>query len=239
MSLIKKLFKKNNIAIITCYDASFASMLEYTEVDALLVGDSLGTIIKGGNNTHNVSIEEISYHVNATRMGAPKKPIIADMPLNSFNNKKLALNNALKLKQSGADLVKIEGGEEICSTVKFLSQHNVIVCGHIGYMPQIDKKNKKKLNAAKLLKEAISLEEAGVKMLVLSMTNKTIDQIITKNLNIPTISFRSSASCKGQVEILYDLLGISIEISKDLKNKNFKKLDFNSIQKFIKIVHKT
>ena len=81
--------------------------------------------------------------------------------------------------------------------------------------------------------------QVASQMLVLSMTNKTIDQIITKNLNIPTISFRSSASCKGQVEILYDLLGISIEISKDLKNKNFKKLDFNSIQKFIKIVHKT
>ncbi|MBT4183305.1 MAG: 3-methyl-2-oxobutanoate hydroxymethyltransferase, partial [Nitrosomonadales bacterium] len=94
MSKLMDLLKKEKIAIITCYDASFASMLSDTEVDALLVGDSLGTRIKGGRNTLNVTMNEILYHTQAVRSGAKSLPIIADMPINSFDNKSSALTNA-------------------------------------------------------------------------------------------------------------------------------------------------
>jgi len=235
---LKKLFSKKNIAIITCYDASFASYLSKTNCDAFLVGDSLGILIKGQASTLEVKMSEVLYHTESVRKGAPLMPIISDMPINSYSNKNIALKNAKLLINAGADMVKIEGENNILEIVKHLSINKILVCGHIGYMPQVNKIQK--LTNEDLLTKARSLEEAGLKMLVMSMTSESDDKIITNQLSIPTISFRSSPSCNGEVEVLYDLLGITSAPFFNKKKgtgKAGQHLIFNKIEKFIKKIH--
>ena len=235
---LKKLFSKKNIAIITCYDATFASYLSDRGCDALLVGDSLGILIKGQLSTLEVKMEEVIYHTEAVRRGAPFIPIISDMPINSFLNKKMALKNAKLLICAGADIVKIEGDNDILEIVKHLSLNKIPVCGHIGSMPQINKIQS--LINADLLSKAKNLEDAGLKMIVMSMTSSTNDKIITSKLTIPTISFRSSEFCNGEVDLLYDLLGISIgSLSNNkIKDGNIKpSIMLNKLERFIKKIH--
>ena len=233
-----KLFNKENIAIITCYDASFASFLSKTNCDALLVGDSLGILIKGQSSTLEVKMSEVLYHTESVRKGAPLMPVISDMPINSYTNKNIALKNAKLLINAGADMVKIEGENDILEVVEYLSVNNILVCGHIGYMPQVNKI--KKLPKEDLLNIAINLEEAGLKMLVMSMTSESEDKTITNRLSIPTIGFRSSSLCNGEVEVLYDLLGItSASISNDKTETNNKGQPtmLGKIERFIKKIH--
>jgi len=207
MDRIKKLLNTKKIAMITCYDATFASFLEKNQCDVILVGDSLGMTIKGQKNTHDVSMDEIIYHTTCVRRGAQKKPIISDMPIHSYQSKKEALKNAKSILNAGADIVKIEGDEDVYEIITHLVKNHIRVCGHIGYTPQKIKHFKK--NKHEFLAKAKSLEVCGISMLVLSKTGAEIDRLITENINIPTISFRSSGECNGEVEILYDLLGLS------------------------------
>jgi len=235
---LKKLFSKENIAIITCYDASFASFLSKTHCDALLVGDSLGILIKGQSSTLEVKMSEVLYHTESVRKGAPLMPIISDMPINSFSDKNLALKNARLLINAGADMVKIEGENDILDVVKHLSINKILVCGHIGSMPQV--KKIKNLPDEELLLKAKNLEEAGLKMLVMSMTSELDDKAITNKLSIPTIGFRSSPFCNGEVKLLYDLLGItSASISNEKKEigKIEQPTILDKIEKFIKKIH--
>jgi 3-methyl-2-oxobutanoate hydroxymethyltransferase len=238
MSDLKKLFSKENIAIITCYDASFASFLSKTNCDALLVGDSLGVVIKGQSSTLEVKMSEVLYHTESVRKGAPLMPIISDMPINSFSDKYMALKNAKLLIKAGADMVKIEGDNDIIDVIKHLSVNKICVCGHIGCMPQINKI--KNLPNEDLLTKAKNLQEAGLKMLVMSMTSELDDKIITNQLSIPTISFRSSPFCNGEVEVLYDLLGItSASFSNNKKDTDQIGLStmLDNLEKFIKKIH--
>jgi len=238
MRNLKKLFSKENIAIITCYDASFSSYLSKTNCDALLVGDSLGILIKGQSSTLEVTMSEVLYHTESVRKGAPLMPIISDMPFNSFSNKNMALKNAKLLINAGADMVKIEGENNILEIVNHLSINKILVCGHIGCMPQVNKI--KNLANEDLLTKAKNLQEAGLKMLVMSMTSELDDKIITNQLSIPTISFRSSPFCNGEVEVLYDLLGItSASFSNNKKDTNQIGLStmLDNLEKFIKKIH--
>ena len=238
MRNLEKLFNKKNIVIITCYDATFASYLSNTNCDALLVGDSLGILIKGQTSTHKVKINDVVYHTKAVRQGASLIPIISDMPINSYNNKNIALKNAKLLIDAGADIVKIEGDNDILEIIKHLSINKIPVCGHIGYMPQINKYHESLNN--NLLDKAKNIEQAGAKMLVMSMTSEAEDKVITDKLTIPTISFRSSNFCNGEVELLYDLLGItkiSFLDDKDNTKKMISPNIFNKLEKFIKKIH--
>ena len=236
MSKLKKLFSKKNIAIITCYDATFASFLSHAGCDALLVGDSLGVLIKGQQSTREVELSEVIYHTKCVRRGASDMPIISDMPINSFPNRKVALKNAKLLIEAGADIVKIEGDDDILEIIKHLTRHKINVCGHIGSMPQINKIQK--IVTKDLLKKAMDLENAGVKMLVMSKTSAANDKNITGHLSIPTISFRSSSFCDGEVELLYNLLGVaSASLSDNKNNKILPSNIFNKLEKFIKNIH--
>jgi len=235
---LKKLFSKKNIAIITCYDASFASYLSKTNCDALLVGDSLGILIKGQPSTRQVKMSEVLYHTEAVRKGAPLMPVISDMPINSFTTINMALKNAQFLVDAGADMVKIEGDYNILEVVRHLSANKILVCGHIGYMPQANKI--KNSTNEELLTKAKSLEEAGLKMLVMSMTSELDDITITNQLSIPTISFKSSPFCNGEVKVLYDLLGMtSSSLSNDKRDADKIKLPtmFGKLGQFIKEIH--
>ena len=240
MNKIQSLLKKEKIAIISCYDASFAAMLTNTEVDALLVGDSLGTRLKGEKNSLNVTMHEILYHVRAVKNGAQRLPIIADMPIYSYLNKSDALINAKKLIAAGADMVKLEGGKEIETVVRHLANEKIIICGHIGFTPQTKTISEFKINSEDLLSDAKALQNAGISMVVLSMLNSEIDFEITNNLEIPTISYKSSDQCTGKVEILYDLFGLKIPHDNEIYQKNdinFDHLNFQSIHNFIKKTH--
>lgn len=232
---IDNLIKKNKIVILTCYDSSFARWLERNKCDALLVGDSLGIYIKGDNSTKNTTIADIVYHTKAVKSGVKSIPVIADMPFGSYSSKRLAKENALKLTEAGADMVKIEGSKGIYEIVDYLTNNNISVCGHIGYTPQTEDQPSKKYHIKDLLAQAKSLEACGAKMIVLSMTGNEADELITNNLNIPTVGFRSSLKCSGTVEILHDLLCISDD-SYVFKNPSFKKNNISSqtlLQNFI------
>lgn len=242
MKTLQSLLKKEKIAIISCYDASFASMLSRTHVDALLVGDSLGTRIKGEKNILNVTMDEVIYHIRAVKNGAKELPIIADMPANSYNNKSTALANAKKIIEAGADMIKLEGGKEIEEIIKHLSKENIFICGHIGFTPQTKKIEEFKLKSKDLLNDARLLQDAGISMIVLSMMDSEIDFEITRELKIPTISYQSSDKCTGSVEILYDLLGLEVLKNNQTNRKidtNFHRLNFQSIQDFIKKTHQS
>lgn len=242
MKTLQSLLKKEKIAIISCYDASFASMLSRTHVDALLVGDSLGTRIKGEKNILNVTMDEVIYHIRAVKNGAKELPIIADMPANSYNNKSTALANAKKIIEAGADMIKLEGGKEIEEIIKHLSKENIFICGHIGFTPQTKKIEEFKLKSKDLLNDARLLQDAGISMIVLSMMDSEIDFEITRELKIPTISYQSSDKCTGSVEILYDLLGLEVLKNNQTNQKidtNFRRLNFQSVQDFIKKTHQS
>ena len=179
MNKLQNLIKKEKLAIISCYDATFASMLANTEVDALLVGDSLGTRVKGRKDILNVTINEILYHTQAVRNGSNSLPIIADMPTQSYDKKSSALTNAKKIIEAGADGVKVEGGKEIENIIKHLTKEKIFTCGHIGFTPQTKDISEFKFKLDDLLEDAKILENAGISMIVLSMLNDEIDQAIT------------------------------------------------------------
>jgi 3-methyl-2-oxobutanoate hydroxymethyltransferase len=239
MSRINTLLKKNNISIITCYDATFSSLLERCKCDAVLVGDSLGIVIKGDKNTRKVSIDEMIYHTRAVRLGSSCLPIISDMPLLALGTKNNALINAKALIDAGADMIKIEGGSSVLPLIRFLSDNKIKVCAHIGYTPQSMKAPLAKVNRKKSLAIALNLQENGAQMIVLSMMGSDTDKLITKNLTIPTIAFRSSNLCKGNVEIIYDLIGVTSKFLKVKKNRsiNDPKSCISGIIKFIETAH--
>ena len=178
MNKLQNLIKKEKLAIISCYDATFASMLANTEVDALLVGDSLGTRVKGRKDILNVTMNEILYHTRAVRNGSNSLPIIADMPTQSYDKKSSALINAKKIIEAGADGVKVEGGKEIENIVKHLTKEKIFTCGHIGFTPQTKDISEFKFKLDDLLEDAKILENAGISMIVLSMLNDEIAKLL-------------------------------------------------------------
>jgi 3-methyl-2-oxobutanoate hydroxymethyltransferase len=201
------------ITILTCYDASFAKILESINIHALLVGDSLGMFIKGDVNTHNVTLDDMIYHTRAVAEGAKSTFIISDLPIHTYENNNLAYTSATALTEVGADMVKLEGGASIAPVVQYLKAKGIKVCGHIGFMPQftqgmnhtqIEEALKKALET--IIEDASVLEKSGVDMLVLSSIPENIAKEITQTISIPTIGFHSGKSCDGEVFILYDLL---------------------------------
>ena len=154
MNKLENLIEKEKLAIISCYDATFASMLANTEIDALLVGDSLGTRVKGESDILNVTMHEILYHTRAVKNGANSLPIISDMPVYSYDTKSAALINAKKIIEAGADGVKLEGGKEIEDIVRRLAKEEIFTCGHIGFTPQTKNISEVKFKLNDLLEDA-------------------------------------------------------------------------------------
>jgi 3-methyl-2-oxobutanoate hydroxymethyltransferase len=239
MNRINTLLKKKNISIITCYDATFSNLLEQCKCDAVLVGDSLGIVIKGNKSTKKVSVDEMIYHTRAVRLGSTSLPIIADMPLLGLGTQNDGLINAKALINAGADMIKIEGGSSALPLIKFLSENKIKVCAHIGYIPQSMSSPLAKVDPKKNLAIALNLQENGAQMIVLSMMGSDTDKLITKNLTIPTIAFRSSNLCRGNVEIIYDLIGVTSKFLKVKKNRsvNDPKSCISGIIKFIENAH--
>jgi 3-methyl-2-oxobutanoate hydroxymethyltransferase len=212
------LFKENSekITCLTAYDASMAKLLDQSGIDAILIGDSLGMVIQGGENTRSVSIDDMIYHTSIVSSSCNDALIIADMPFASYDNPRDALNNARALIDVGARMVKIEGGGEHSEVIKTLISNNINICGHLGLQPQMvinsDEyrvQGRDENSAKKIIKNAVLLESLGVSALVLECIPSDLAQTVTEKLTIPTIGIGAGADCDGQVLVSFDMLGIT------------------------------
>ena len=202
------------IAILTCYDATFAKLCYAQGVDVLLVGDSLGMVIQGHSNTLQVSLAQMVYHTESVARGAPDSFIISDLPIHSYEQSlSQALHNARALLNAGASMVKLEGA--YTETVAHLVAHDILVCGHLGFTPQsVEKLGGYKVQgrsvqqAGLMLTDAEALQAAGASLLVMEMIPADLAKRITDTLHIPTIGIGAGIHCDGQVLVLQDILGI-------------------------------
>ncbi|MEC9205973.1 MAG: 3-methyl-2-oxobutanoate hydroxymethyltransferase [Pseudomonadota bacterium] len=227
--------KKRNrvgIACLTAYDSSFSKYLDDCGVDIILVGDSLGMVIQGHKNTHKVDQHDIEYHTKLVSRGIKKSYLIADMPINTYNKSNQALKNATKLiNECGAKMVKIETDTTNLDILNYLTKKNIPVCAHIGIKPQhikfpheYKKQGKTFQDKKKILDEAIFVEQAGAKLLIVECVEESLAQKISKKLSIPVIGIASGKYCDGQILVLYDLLGISFNGIPKFINKEYFKI---------------
>jgi len=206
----------NRIAMLTCYDASFAAVLEAAGVDSLLIGDSLGNVLQGHESTLPVTLRDMVYHTECVARGSKRSFIVADMPFGSFQvSPQETLRNAAGLMAAGAQMVKIEGGRPMMETIEFLTDRGIPVCGHLGLTPQsvhqlggYRVQGKGESEGQRLLKEAKQLEQAGAGMIVLEAIPATLACDVTAAITIPTIGIGAGADCSGQVLVLHDMLDV-------------------------------
>ncbi len=211
--------KKNNekISMLTAYDYSTAKILDEAGVDSLLVGDSLGMVMLGYENTLQVTMEDMIHHCKAVARGTERAMIIGDMPFLSYHvSVEESVRNAGRLIQEGnAHAVKLEGGEDIIDKVKAIIKAQIPVIGHLGLTPQsvnmfggFKVQGKSEKQAKKIIEDALLLQEAGVFAIVLECVPEKLSKIITEKLDIPTIGIGAGKHCDGQVLVTQDMLGM-------------------------------
>jgi 3-methyl-2-oxobutanoate hydroxymethyltransferase len=214
--LRKKYLAHEKLVMLTCYDASFAAVELAAGVDIQLVGDSLGMVLQGRDHTLAVTLGDIAYHVAAVRRGAPGAFVIGDLPFGAFQvSPEATMTASVSLMAAGANMVKLEGGAHMASTVHFLVERGVPVCGHLGLTPQSVNtlggyriQGKTEESVAKLVSDARALRDAGAAMIVLELMPSAAAEQVTRAIDIPTIGIGAGAACSGQVLVLHDMLDI-------------------------------
>lgn len=203
------------ITMLTCYDASFAALLDRCGIETILVGDSLGMVCQGHTSTLPVSIPDIVYHTASVVRGNRTALILADLPFGSYPTPEIAFANAVPVMQAGAQMIKIEGGAWLVPTVRFLIERAIPVCAHLGLTPQsvhqmggYKVQGKTSAAAEQLKADALALEAAGASMLVLEAIPAALGKEVTELLSIPTIGIGAGPDCSGQVLVMHDLMGI-------------------------------
>ena len=206
---------KEKIAMLTCYDASFAALMDRCGVDVLLVGDSLGMVCQGHNSTLPVTIADVAYHTASVARGNQTALLIADMPFGSYGTPEAAFDNAVKLMQAGAQVVKLEGGVWLAETIHFLTERAVPVCAHIGLTPQsvhqfggYKVQGKTTEGAEQLMADALAVQKAGASLVVLEAIPSPLAKQVTDALAIPTIGIGAGVDCSGQVLVVHDMLNV-------------------------------
>ncbi len=202
------------LSMITCYDYSFARIIDQTEVDMVLVGDSLGNVMLGLSDTLQVRMDDMEFCLRGCRAGLTRPLLIADMPFMSYASESRVLKNVERFMRAGAEAVKLEGGLAVTPMVKKLVELGIPVMGHIGFTPQSIhmlggyRVQGRSVEEAKALKEAaLGLEDAGVFSIVLELVPADCATMITESLNVPSIGIGAGPRCDGQVLVLHDLLG--------------------------------
>jgi 3-methyl-2-oxobutanoate hydroxymethyltransferase len=205
------------IAMLTCYDASFAVLLDAADVDVVLVGDSLGMVIQGYDTTVPVTMDQMAYHTAAVKRGIHRPFLISDLPFMSYPTPELALRNSVRLMQEGgAQMVKLESGGRQTEIVAFLAGHDIAVCAHVGLKPQSVHKTggfrvqgRERERAAMLVDEAKRLQDAGADIVLLECIPAALGKTITQELHVPVIGIGAGPDCDGQVLVTYDMLDIT------------------------------
>jgi len=217
-TILKKMKQSGEkFACLTAYDASFAIAQEEAGVAVILVGDSLGMVVKGQASTLSVSMDEMVYHTANVARACQKSLIMTDLPFASDITKEQTLANAARLmSEGGAHMVKIEGGALMLETIEFLSQRGVAVCSHLGLLPQSVYKmggyriqGRTKQEADQILADAIALERAGADILLLECVPAELAARITNRVKVPVIGIGAGVNCDAQVLVCYDLLGLT------------------------------
>lgn len=205
------------IAMLTAYDYASAFMAEAAGVDIILIGDSLGNVVQGADNTLPVTVDEIIYHTRAVKRGAPNTCILADMPFGSYEiSIEEGVRNAVRMvKETGCDGVKLEGGAERAELIRAITDASVPVMAHIGMTPQKIaqmggfKVQGKSIEAAqKLLEDAKALEAAGAVQVLMECVPAPLAAKITESLSVPTIGIGAGNGTTGQVLVWYDMAGM-------------------------------
>ncbi len=204
-TLQKMMQDGDKITMLTCYDASFAAVCDAAGVDTLLIGDSLGMVLQGHDSTLPVTLADVAYHTACVARGAKRAWIIADMPFGTFQaGAAEAFKNAAHLMAAGAQMVKIEGGETMAETIRFLTARGVPVCGHLGLTPQSVHtlggyriQGKTDTQAQQLIAEAKMLEAAGAGMLVLELIPAALAREVTAALQHPDHRHRRGCRLRG------------------------------------------
>lgn len=215
-SLQKMAVEGQKIAMLTCYDASFAALMDEAGVDVLLVGDSLGMVIQGEDSTLPVSMDQMEYHTRIVARGAEKALVLADMPFGSYQESpQQAFRNAARLMAAGAHMVKLEGGATMLEATRFLVKHGIPVCAHIGLTPQsvnalggYKVQGKSEEQAQQLKADALALQEAGAAIVLMEMVPAKLAAEITQSLSVPTIGIGAGVGTSGQVLVVYDMLSV-------------------------------
>jgi 3-methyl-2-oxobutanoate hydroxymethyltransferase len=203
------------ITMLTCYDASFASLMDRCGVEILLIGDSLGMVCQGHDSTLPVTMRDMLYHVTSVARGNQTAFIAADMPFGSYATPEAAFDNAVQLLQAGAQMVKLEGGAWLADTVRFLTERAIPVFAHIGLTPQsvhqfggYKVQGKTSAGAEQLKADALALQAAGAAALLLEAIPAALAKEVTELVTIPTIGIGAGPDCSGQVLVMHDLLGV-------------------------------
>lgn len=215
----------DKFAVLTAYDSAFARQLELAGIEALLIGDSLGNVVLGYDSTVPVSMDDMVHHTAAVARGNHKSLLIADLPFMAYATPEQTLSNSARLMQAGAQMVKLEGGEWLCPSVRMLADRGIPVCGHLGLTPQSFNKlggyrvqGRDEAGAEQIVLDARRLQDAGADLLVLECVPTQLATQITKALTIPVIGIGAGPNTDAQVLVLYDMLGISPRVPKFTHN---------------------
>jgi 3-methyl-2-oxobutanoate hydroxymethyltransferase len=205
------------ITVLTAYDYPFARLMSQAGIDVILVGDSVGSVVSGYDNTLPVTMEEMLYHTRAVVRGSGGALVVADLPFLSYqvDLRDARLNAGRLIKEGGAQAVKLEGGENVAATIRAIVDMDIPVVGHIGLTPQsihrmggFRVQGKKEEQARQLLADARAVQEAGAFALVLEGIPADLGRRITESVTIPTIGIGAGVNCDGQVLVIHDILGL-------------------------------
>ena len=243
---IKKFINKKNktkIVALTAYSKNIASVLD-NYCDLILVGDSLGSVLYNYKSTKEVTLNTIIEHSKSVRMGIKRSLMIVDMPYNTYRNPKEALKNAkLIMKKTKIDGVKLEVGKKITKIINTLVKNNIPVMGHLGVLPQSDKKFKfkgeNKVEKENILRDAKLLEQSGAFSMVLECIETSLAKLVTDSIGIPTIGIGASKNCDGQILVFDDLIGLNpIKVRFVKKYTNIKRELSKAVSKYANDVKK-
>jgi len=221
--------KKNNkkFASLTAYDALFAEIISTSGIEVLLVGDSLGMVLQGHDNTLPVTVDDMVYHMRAVSRGNRGSLIMADLPFMSYASPDQSLESAAALLRAGAHVVKLEGGAWLAESTRQLFERGIPVCAHMGLTPQSINRfggfrvqGRNPDQASTMIEEAVILEEAGASLLLLECVPVDLGKSITERLEIPVIGIGAGPYVDGQIMVMHDVLGLTLS---NLKTPRFVK----------------
>jgi 3-methyl-2-oxobutanoate hydroxymethyltransferase len=213
-TLIKMKQEQQKITALTAYDYPFAAMLDQAGIEIVLVGDSLGMVVQGKENTLPVTMDEAVYHTSMVSRACRTAMVVGDMPFMSYQGSldRAVENGGRFLKEAGASAVKLEGGADVCPVITALAKAGIPVQAHIGLTPQSVHQMggfKVQRDEERLLKDAADVQAAGAFSVVLEGIPSAISARITQTLDIPTIGIGAGPGCDGQILVLHDMLGIN------------------------------